>query len=286
MKLLMEDKKKQMIYLALMLVSLGIMWWVWFGSSNSTPKVQPAVVANAMNPKSATPTPAVGTTQPTIPTGAVTPAGLPTSMSQLPYGTEINTGILEDERFRRLVSSDGLSVSPEELGRINPFMPPSSEQVSGLLQGAPYVDSNLKFSFSYPKNWQSATSSSGAAAVFRNPTADIEGSLSYSANITVALSDTGGKTTDQSYASYKQDLAKSMTDYKLLSEKETDLSGGKLRGLLLEITSTAGQNKIHQEILLVVSGSKLFALTGAALDSAWTVQKQGLEESLLSFQVL
>ncbi|MDP2932557.1 MAG: PsbP-related protein [bacterium] len=286
MKLLMEDKKKQMIYLALMLVSLGIMWWVWFGSSNSTPKVQPAIVANAMNPKSATPTPAVGTTQPTMPTGAVTPIGLPASMSQLPYGTDINTGILEDERFRRLVSSDGVSVSPEELGRINPFMPPSSEQVSGLLQGTPYVDSNLKFSFSYPKNWQSATSSSGAVAVFRNPTADIEGGSSYVSNVTVALSDTGGKTTDQVYVFYKLELAKNMADYKLLSEKETNLSDGKLRGLLLEFTSTAGQNKIHQKVLLVVSGSKLFALTAVALDSVWTVQKQGLEESLLSFQVL
>lgn len=287
MKLLMEDKKKQMIYLAVMLVSLGIMWWIWFGGGGSPiPAVQPAPVVNMVAPTSTTSTPAVGMASSAIDAGAVMPLGLPAAMSQLPYGTEINTGVLEDERFRRLVSADSLRVSPEELGRLNPFMPPSSEQSSGLLQGAPYVDANLKFRFFYPKNWQSATSSSGTAVVFRNPAADTEGRSSYPASITVALSVTSGKTAEQVYAAYKQDLAKSLVNYKLLSEKDTDLSGGRLRGLLLEITSTDGQNKIHQEILLIVAGGKFFALTAAALDSVWTTQKPSLEESLLSFQIL
>jgi hypothetical protein len=39
----------------------------------------------------------------------------------LPYGTKIDSGVFEDERFRILRSTPDLTVSEEELGNPNPF---------------------------------------------------------------------------------------------------------------------------------------------------------------------
>jgi hypothetical protein len=97
MKLAMDNKKKQYIYIAIIVACFGGTIWVWFGGGISFG----------------------GSGESNISLSA------PTSGSDnaiLPYGTKFDTSILSDRRFKDLKDSDKLIITPEELGRPNPFL--------------------------------------------------------------------------------------------------------------------------------------------------------------------
>lgn len=93
----MENKKKQLIYLGILGVCILIMGWVWFG-------------------------PGVPSSGSALETSLLTDLTTPASGGGLPYGTDFDLKILEDVRFKSLVPVSALQVTPEELGRVNPFL--------------------------------------------------------------------------------------------------------------------------------------------------------------------
>lgn len=109
MKILMENKKKQLIYLGVMVVSVGVTIWMWTGGKASSPPVDSALMMKAMQ-------------------GAVPgDGGSGVSRGLLPNGTGFNTKILTEPSFKELVPGKPLDVKKEELGRDNPFSSPSAQ---------------------------------------------------------------------------------------------------------------------------------------------------------------
>lgn len=94
MKLVVEDKKKLWIYVAIIVLSVGGMIWVWFGA---------------------------GMFGPAAPATTVPMAGITASKGDLPYGSSINLQLFSDARFKSLNAPVELKVTPEELGKDNPF---------------------------------------------------------------------------------------------------------------------------------------------------------------------
>lgn len=102
MKVLMENKKKQLIYSGVIILSAGVMVWMWWGSgllsggSNSGESPLTAVSASVLSSNNNT---------------------------VLPYGKTFNIEVFSDSRFKALVVPTKLDVNREELGRENPFLP-------------------------------------------------------------------------------------------------------------------------------------------------------------------
>jgi hypothetical protein len=107
MKLLMEDKKKQIVYLAVFAVCIGLMVWIWLPRLTAQPTAsESSISANNLSPDGVS---------------DVVPGG----NSLLPYGDNFNTAILQDPRFQRLVAPKVLTLNSVEIGRENPFLPPT-----------------------------------------------------------------------------------------------------------------------------------------------------------------
>jgi hypothetical protein len=111
MKLMVEDKKKQIIYIVVIVLCLGGTAWVWFGGGFSTGG-SADVSSTAAVPNLA---------------GGAAPASLVGSdKSVLPFGTKFDLSLFSDARFKELKDTESLRVAPEELGRYNPFIAPTS----------------------------------------------------------------------------------------------------------------------------------------------------------------
>lgn len=116
MKLLMENKKKQMAYIGVMMACLGIMAWIWVPKLfPKTSVIDSAVIAEKMNLEASNIA------------GKTVPSDIPKASSVLPFGETFNTSIFDDARFKALVTPQPLTLSPEELGRDNPFLAPSAD---------------------------------------------------------------------------------------------------------------------------------------------------------------
>lgn len=107
MKILMENKKKQLIYIGIMVVSLGVIAWLWLGSGSSSGP------------------PAVGNVLTALTAGSSGNGSLQSldAITTLPYGKTFKTEVFSDPRFKELVAPPRLDVKKEELGRENPFLP-------------------------------------------------------------------------------------------------------------------------------------------------------------------
>ena len=103
MQIFMKNKKKQIIYLIIFFFSVGGSIWVWLGSKSS-----PEIVPNS-----------------TI-TAGFQGVGLTDTASNalsgyLPFGTDFETDLFSKPEFLQLRPTVKLIVTPEELGRENPF---------------------------------------------------------------------------------------------------------------------------------------------------------------------
>lgn len=111
MQITMENKKKQMVYIAIIVVSFGVTAWLVFGSLFGGGEDTADLVTQHLSPSSGDSvsgqSPAVGTP----------------SSATLPYGTSFDFSIFSDERFLELVGQPKLQVSPSELGKNNAFIP-------------------------------------------------------------------------------------------------------------------------------------------------------------------
>ena len=103
MKVLMENKKKQVGYFILIVGCLGIMVWIWI------PRLTGKAADNL---------PPVDTS-----VGINDPAGL------LPFGESFNASVMQDQRFMKLEPFNPLTVSTAELGRNNPFITPQPDEI-------------------------------------------------------------------------------------------------------------------------------------------------------------
>lgn len=108
MKILMKNRKKQAIYVAVLLACWGVLGWIWIPKFTEKPVVvDSSVVSNALNVNG--------------PAAATAGAG-----SLLPFGEKFNTAVLKDARFQALIAPKILTLDPAELGRGNPFLPPEA----------------------------------------------------------------------------------------------------------------------------------------------------------------
>lgn len=118
MKFLPESQKKVIMSAVLVMVSLGgtIYLNFFYGKPQSVTPPPNVVPADQLGDQ-------VGTGQLNPPASGETPA-LPLSAAPsvvLPYGSVLDTTILDDERFRVLRSAPKVEIRPEELGKTNPF---------------------------------------------------------------------------------------------------------------------------------------------------------------------
>ncbi|HLC44885.1 MAG: hypothetical protein A2722_04190 [Candidatus Doudnabacteria bacterium RIFCSPHIGHO2_01_FULL_50_11] len=104
MRLTVDNKRKQWIYLALIIASIGGMLWLWLGSGS--PSVDTGAIQQALN---ATPAP-----------------DLPIS-STLPLGSNFDLNVLRNQKYLELTPSKKLELNPDEIGRSNPFVPPDQD---------------------------------------------------------------------------------------------------------------------------------------------------------------
>lgn len=109
MKFLPENKKKTLISVILIIISLGGMLWINFGKK----------------PRLSVPTRTdLSMSQQPVGSDIETMTQQPSQVGEsnlLPYGAKINTKILKEERFQALKSAPKVTVSKEELGNADPF---------------------------------------------------------------------------------------------------------------------------------------------------------------------
>jgi len=101
MQVLMENKKKQWMYVGIIVISLGVAGWLLFGNR------------------------IISTDEIVIQHGDIFGSGGQSLETQnlLPYGTEFDVSITSDPRFLELVPAARLQVEDSELGKANPFSP-------------------------------------------------------------------------------------------------------------------------------------------------------------------
>lgn len=102
MKFSVENKKKQMAYIAIILISLAFTGWMWLGRGQKTTQV-------ISSPDNMPVTPASGI-----------------SKGVLPFGTEFKVDIFSNPKYQVLVPNQKLEISASEIGRNNPFLAPTS----------------------------------------------------------------------------------------------------------------------------------------------------------------
>jgi hypothetical protein len=99
MKFMVEDKKKQIIYIVIIVLCLGGAGWVWFGGSfGGSEELLPPALGGTSRPDS----------------------------QILPFGSKLDITIFSDPRYKELKDMESLVITKEELGRSNPFLTPSS----------------------------------------------------------------------------------------------------------------------------------------------------------------
>lgn len=116
------DKKKIYIIIIVLcvVVTAGVLYYGFF----SQPKVEPIPVSNNVLTPSGSPTPdqsgASGDTSgiPTLSSGITY-----TAPSVFPQNSKIDESVFSSAKFRSLQDYVPLTVSPEEMGRDNPFAP-------------------------------------------------------------------------------------------------------------------------------------------------------------------
>lgn len=110
-----ENRKKTIIYMVVLLVAIsGIVYFNWFADSNLAPLNTPN-----SNPTLVTPPPA-GNNRSEDQVPSVKP-----KRGLLPFGSNVDTSLLNNAVFKTLRSAPQLEVAPEELGRKDLFVPSS-----------------------------------------------------------------------------------------------------------------------------------------------------------------
>jgi len=121
----MQNKKKQLAYIGVMVACLGVMAWIWLPYFfPKTSPVDQAIIAENLNP------------------GFLSNDGQAVSSSSsgvsstLPFGETFDTSIFNDVRFKALIAPEPLSLSQDELGRDNPFLAPGADSQSTVLENS------------------------------------------------------------------------------------------------------------------------------------------------------
>lgn len=119
MKIMMENKRKQLAYIGIMLVCFGVTYWMWFGPKDGTMTIDPAKIEQAMQQS--------GALVPQNSGGSVIQPG---TNEYLPYGSRFDIKILETEAYKNLITAPPLVVEDDELGRPNPFNTVGNDPIS------------------------------------------------------------------------------------------------------------------------------------------------------------
>lgn len=101
MKFSVENKKKQIAYIATIVICAGLIAWIWLPQVTQKNSIDAPLATPALN----------------------VAGGLGGAAALLPFGESFDTGVFKDSRFQKLVAPKILQVAPEELGRRNPFLP-------------------------------------------------------------------------------------------------------------------------------------------------------------------
>ncbi len=141
----------------------------------------------------------------------------------------------------------------------------------------------LGFSIEYPEFWQKNSSNKDGIAVFVTPT---EG---YSDQHNESLS-VQRFTPDMAYTDYVRgyvaDLESSVENYKLVSEKETTLSGQKAYQIVYESSSKDGSNALRFMQIFVEYKEKIYVLTYIGEFESYTYFLTDIEKMLETFKFL
>jgi len=118
MKFLPEQKNKQIWSVALLLIAVaGIVYLNFFSGPPKAELVSEEQIAKTMTLGKADTAP--DASQP--PSQTTSPAAKKSQGGLLPYGTKIETTVIEQEKFKILKPAPPLSVKPEELGKDDLF---------------------------------------------------------------------------------------------------------------------------------------------------------------------
>ena len=93
----MKDKKKQGIYIAIIVISLGVAGWLLYGSLGGSIIDDSILSHELISSENLTGT--------------------------FPYGTSLDFSIFSDDLFLELTEQPRLNVTEQELGKINAFVP-------------------------------------------------------------------------------------------------------------------------------------------------------------------
>ena len=100
MQVAMKNKKKQAIYIAIIVISLGVSGWLVYGSLDIGGGGLDVLQDNDLDADS-----------------------LSAGNTTFPYGTSLDFSIFSDAKFLELTEQPRLNVTEQELGKINAFVP-------------------------------------------------------------------------------------------------------------------------------------------------------------------
>lgn len=161
---------------------------------------------------------------------------------------------------------------------------PESALPFDILQSQPYSNTKEGFKISAPKGWKvDETGKRDPTVIFTNNQADIQGTSSFSATMSVASGLAGKLNLDTYVAGQKNALAKSLANYQLVENEQLTVDG--LPAYLIGITYTEAPpstTNVRMLQLIVIKNDNVYIVTGTALNSAWDTYKDLMRSSLLT----
>lgn len=141
----------------------------------------------------------------------------------------------------------------------------------------------LGFSIEYPEYWEKTVEVSEGIAAFVSP---VEGySDQYSDNLSVR-----SFTPDMEYnayiTGYVSELAKTVANYKLVSESDTTLGGEPAYRIIYESTDEEGENQLRFMQIFAQHGEKMYVVTYIGEFSSYSYFLTSVEKMLPTFTFL
>lgn len=147
----------------------------------------------------------------------------------------------------------------------------------------PYLSYKNGLSINPPKKWTvDESGKSGVILSFLNPVPDDYLGSRFTANINIVSEAAAGVNLSDYMVAMKQVLAKTFTNYKLISEKSVTLSG--IKANMLEATYDVGAYKLHNIQAIMINKGTAYTISGISMESNWNTYKDMMASSLASIK--
>jgi hypothetical protein len=160
----------------------------------------------------------------------------------------------------------------------------SPTPVPSTLESTAFVSKDKSYSLNAPKGWKKDDSGQfGTLVIFTSPKTEMEGKTAFNPNINIVAESVPNVKFDDYMKATKESLAKALTNYKLVEEKDVTISG--VPAKILVGTFVQGTFHIKNIQLGVIKNGKAYIVTATTLESVWNQYASLFETSLMTFKL-